>query len=420
MSNRIALLTLALSSPTLLAADWDRFRGPGGLGTTTGANIPVSIGPKEILWKTPIPGRGASSPIISKGKVFIESSSPDNMHRLLMCIDAASGKVDWSKEVKGGPASHKTHEKSTLASSTPAADGEHIYAVFWDGTNISITGWDYAGKQLWSTDLGKFTSQHGPGLSPMVVGDRVILNVDQDGLAEVQAFDPATGNLVWKKSRRAYRASYATPIVLERDGKKEVLVSSTAGVTAYDPKDGAVNWNWTWTWKSDKGGPGGALRNVGGPIYYQGLIYLTSGDGAGDRRMVAIKAGTSGEVTDPIVWEKTKGTAYVPMVIPHGEYVYWIGDKENVAVCANAKTGKVEYTERLPGAKSVTASPVLIDDKIYSVNEDGRVCVFAASPKFKLLGDSELKEEVYASPAVADGKLYIRGANNLFCIGAKK
>jgi outer membrane protein assembly factor BamB len=426
---RLAFLAAALAAPGLSAADWDRFRGPDGLGTAPDTDLPVNIGPNEILWKTPIPGRGNSSPIVSRGKVFLQTSTDDNRRRALVCVDAATGKVEWSKDVKGGPPSHRIHDKNSMASSTPAADGERVYAVFWDGKNISLTGWDYAGNQLWAKELGTFKSQHGPGLSPMVVDNRVILNVDQDDLAEVQAFDPKSGELVWKKSRTAYRACYTTPFVLHRDGKSEVIVSSTAGVTAYDPKDGAVNWNWTWVWKpaadapkgKGKGGPGGPLRQVGGPIFHDGLIFCISGDGGGDRHMVAIKPGTTGDVTDSaLLWEKKKGTAYVPMVLASGPYLFWIADKENKAICAEAKTGKVMWEERLPGSKSVSASPVLVNGKVYSVNEDGRIAVFAAEPKFHLLAEAALKEDVFASPAVADGRLYVRGANHLFCIGTKK
>jgi outer membrane protein assembly factor BamB len=417
---RLVLLVVTLAAPALFAADWDRFRGPEGLGTAPDTGLPDSIGPKEIVWKTPIPGRGNSSPIVSKGKIFLQTSADDNSTRSLICVDAATGKVAWSKQVKGGPPNQTIHNKNSMASSTPAADGERVYAVFWDGQRISLTAWDYSGTELWLKDLGPFKSQHGPGLSPMVVAGRVILNVDQDDLAEVQAFEPKTGDLIWKKSRPAYRASYTTPFVLPRDGKTEVVVSSTAGVTAYDPADGSVIWNWTWVWKSSgkKAGPGGPLRQVGGPIYHDGLIFAISGDGGGDRHMVAIKPGTTGDVTDSaLVWEKTRGTAYVPMVVASGPYLFWIADKENKAFCAEAKTGKIMWEERLPGSKPVTASPVLVDGKVYSISEDGRVYVFEAKPKFKLLAESELKEDVFASPAVADGRLYVRGAKHLFCIG---
>ena len=169
------------------------------------------------------------------------------------------------------------------------------------------------------------------------------------------------------------------------------------------------------------GGPGGPLRHVAGPILHDGLIFAVSGDGGGDRHMVAIKADNSGDVTDSaLVWEKKRGTSYVPMVLARGEHLFWVTDKENLAVCVDAKTGKEVWSERLGGRAAVTASPVMIDGKIYSVSEDGTVYVFAAAKEFDLLAKNELKEEVYASPAIADGRLYIRGTSHLFCIGAKK
>jgi outer membrane protein assembly factor BamB len=424
--RRLAVLAFALAAPALMAADWPRFRGPEGLGTAPDKDIPIDFAPSNILWKTPIPGRGNSSPIVSKGKVFLQTASEDASKRALICVNARTGEIDWSREVPGAFA--KTHNKNSLASSTPAADRDRVYIVFWDGKRIRLTAWDYAGQSVWSKDLGTYASQHGPGLSPIVVGEHVILNIDQDGAAEVVAFDRKTGEEVWKRSRQAFRACYTTPFVLEREGKQEVIVSSTAGVTAYDPKDGTVIWNWTWVWKLDPTAPkvkgkkskGEPLRQVGGPIYHDGMIFAISGDGSGDRHMVAIKAGTTGDVTETArIWQKTERTPYVPMVLAKGDYVFRIADQENKAICAEAKTGKVIWEERLAGSKEVTASPVMIDGKIYSINEMGRVSVFAAGPKFQLLADNDLKEQVYASPAVADGRLYIRGVNHLFCIGKK-
>src|SRR5262245_14791532 len=171
--RRIALLSFLLAVPTLIAADWDRFRGPAGLGTAGDKTIPVSFGPKDALWKTPIPGRGNSSPIVSKGKIFLQTASDDGSKRSLICVDATTGSVEWSKDVKGSMG--KIHNKNSMASSTPAADGERVYTVFWDGRRISLSAWDFTGKQLWNRDLGSYASQHGAGLSPMVVGDKVIL-----------------------------------------------------------------------------------------------------------------------------------------------------------------------------------------------------------------------------------------------------
>jgi outer membrane protein assembly factor BamB len=437
-TRRLALLALALAAPALVAADWPRFRGPNGLGTAPDKDIPVDFGPSDVRWKTPIPGTGHSSPIVSKGKAFLQTASADKRQRALVCIDAGTGRIAWTREVPASPkidwsarslkkTSANTHDLNSHASSTPAADGERVYAVFWDGVGISLTAWTFAGDRLWTRDLGRFVSQHGPGLSPIVVGDRVILNIDHDELAEVAAFDARTGETVWKKSRQAYRACYTTPFVLDRDGRQEVIVSSTAGITAYDPKDGAVIWNWTWVWKpgpaapkGKKGGSGGPLRQVGGPIYHDGLVFAISGDGGGDRHMVAVQAGPAGDITDSgLVWERKRETAYVPMVLASGPYLFWVTDKENRAFCVEAKTGKVVWDERLAGSDQVTASPILVDGRVYSVNTAGRVTVFEAGPKFIRLADNDLKEQVYASPAVADGRLYIRGVNHLFCIGKR-
>src|SRR5687767_12715608 len=146
-TRRLALVALALAAPTLAAADWPRFRGPGGLGTAPDKDVPVDFAPSDVRWKTPIPGRGNSSPIVSKGKVFLQSASEDGSKRALVCVDARTGQIDWSREVPGAFA--KTHNKNSLASSTPTADGERVYVVFWDGRRVHLTAWDYAGQSLW-------------------------------------------------------------------------------------------------------------------------------------------------------------------------------------------------------------------------------------------------------------------------------
>jgi outer membrane protein assembly factor BamB len=401
------------------AADWPRFRGPNGTGIAADKDVPVEFGnDKNILWKVEIVGRGHSSPIVSKGRIFLQSSSDDQIGRYLICLDAATGKTIWSKAFPGGVA--RTHTKNTPASNTPAADGQRVYAVVWDGSNQRLTAWDYDGKLLWNRDLGPLRSEHGSGISPIVVGDRVIINNDQGdqkvhGPSAAQAFDAKTGEPVWSKDRDPERACYSTPFLLEPvDGTPEVIVVSTGGVTAYDPKDGTQIWNYVWNF--DPKGKG-RLRTVGSPIEHQGLIFANSGDGAGDRHMVALKPNGKG-APPTLVWEKKKGTAYVPAPLAKDGYVFWVGDKENVAVCAEAKTGKEIWSERL-GSGSVTASPVMIDGKIYTITEEGKVIVYAAAPTFDLLATNELHEGVYASPAVADGRLYIRGVKHLFCIAKK-
>ena len=409
----VVVLAVVAASAPLQAADWPRFRGPNGTGIADDKTIPAKWTAKNMLWTTEVPGKGHSSPIISKGKVFLQSASNDSKERYLVCVDAASGTIDWSKNVPGNPA--KTHPKNSLSSCTPAADGERVYAIFWDGSDLLLTAYDFEGNQKWKQDLGSFASQHGAGMSPMLVGDKVIVNKDQDGAAELLAFDAKSGNPVWKKKRDPERACYSTPFLLEKtDAGPELLVVSTGGVTAYDPKDGSEIWNLVWKFDNMR------LRTVASPIEHQGMIFAVAGDGSGERNMIAVKAGGNGDVTSKnLVWQKKKYTPYVPTPLAKDGMLFWVTDKENVAFCVDAKSGNEIWKERLGGGGDVSASPVMIDGKIFVINENGTVFVFAAAKTFDLLGKNELKERVFASPAVANGRLYVRGAKHLFCIGTK-
>ena len=413
----ICVYGLALGLSSTMAADWPRFRGPNGTGIADAKNFPEKWTDKNILWKIELPGKGHSSPIVSKGKIFLESSSDDAKERYLICIDARTGAIDWSKPVPGGPA--KTHQKNSPASCTPAADGERIYAIFWDGHDLLLTAHDYDGNPKWKQELGPFRSDHGPGMSPIVVGDKIIVNIDQGdgkspGKADLMAFDAKTGKPVWSKKRVPERACYSTPFLLEKtDAGPELIVASTGGVTAYDPKNGDVVWHYAW--KFDKG----RLRTVASPIFHQGMIFAVSGDGGGDRNMVALKAEGKGDVSATnLVWQKKKGTPYVPTPLAKNGLVFWVNDKENVAVCVEAATGNELWNERLGGG-NVSASPVMIGDKIIIINEQGAVFIFKAARVFEELARNSLGEQVYASPAIADDRLYIRGFKHLFCIGAK-
>ncbi len=403
---------LMFGAPMSSAADWPRFRGPNGTGIAEDKNIPVKWTANDYLFKTELPGKGHSSPIVSKGKVFLQSASADGKERYLVCLDAVSGKILWSKDVPGHQG--KIHIKSSLANNTPAADGERVYAIFWDGDDLALTAFDYSGELKWRESLGSFTSQHGPGMSPMVVGGTVVVNKDQDGAAELLTFDAKTGKPGWSKKRDHERACYSVPFLLENtDAGPELIVCSTGGVTSYNPKDGSENWNYVWKFEKMR------LRTVGSPIFHQDMIFAISGDGAGDRNMVALKAHGKGDVSATnLVWSKTKGTAYVPCPLAKDGLIFWIDDRIGAAVCADAKTGTEYWNERL-GNGTVSASPVMIDGKIYIPSESGTVFVFAAAKEFDLLANNNLKEQVYATPAVADGRLYIRGFKNLYCIGKK-
>lgn len=406
LSSLLMLLAVSLSP----GADWSRFRGPNGSGTTDG-DLP-KLDPKAPLWKVEIPGYGVSSPIIVDGKIYLQTASKDGKTRTLLCLNAADGKTAWTKDVIGTPA--HTHKKNSLASSTPACDGKQVYCVWWDGSGVSLHAYDLSGKDLWQTSLGGYDSQHGPGFSPVVHGGLVYVNVDDDKRAELVAIDVATGQKKWIAERKHVRASYSSPYIIKRgDRPAELIQGTTTAITSYNPETGKVNWEFTVPWPAGKM----PLRVVAHPIYVGGLFVMSAGDGSGSRYMVAIDPEKQ---TPAKVWDMSRdGPPYVPCLLSKGDLLFWIGDKAGgFAVCAEAKTGKVLYNERLT-KKEPSASPVMVGNKILMIAENGEMVVFEAADKFNELARVELGEGVFASPAVADGKIYVRGSNHLFCFGKK-
>ena len=394
------------------AGDWPRFRGPNGEGVATDKDVPVKWSDENILWKTRIPGVGHSSPIIHGDRLFVQSASEDGKGRWLLCLDADKGNLLWKSPASGQSA--KKHPLNSLASSTPATDGQRVYAVFWDGKNIHLDAFDFKdGKPIWQKNLGAFKSQHGVGHSPMVLDGKVILANDQDGAAQLLALDASSGNPIWKAERKPYRTCYSTPFVhVKADGDKELIVASTAGITSYNPADGKANWWYTWKFA------GKPLRTVSSPIRADDVVIATGGDGDGSRHTIAVKLGGKGDVTaDSLVWENRKKYPfpYVPCLLAHGDYLFSVHDK-GIASCHAARTGAEEWNERLDPA-GFTASPILVNGKVYAVANNGSVYVFEAGPKFKPLATNKVGEPVSSTPAVANNRLFIRGEEHLFCIG---
>lgn len=416
MKRVLAVLAVAVGAAALSAADWARFRGPNGTGVVT-EPTPVKFDLKtDLAWKAEIPGVGYGSPIVVKGKVFVQSAADTGTKRHLTCVDAATGKVEWTADVDA-PRQARMHKKNSAASGTPCSDGERVYAAFWLGEGLAVHAFDFAGKPVWDAPVGKYASEHGAGHSPMVYDGKVYFNFDQDGAAELVALDAKTGKEAWRKSRKAHRACYATPFVLEEKGKPaQLIVGSTTAVTGYDPKSGEVVWNFDVEWPAGK-----ILRSVGQQVIAGGNVVTYCGEGGADRYMVAVKLGGKGDITATgKAWDiRKEKTPYVPSLIAHEGHFYWITDAGLVG-CADAKTGKVLWSGEKVFEKAVSASPILIGDTILAVDEAGTVMSFKASPKG--LGDvekSQLGQPVLASPAAANGKLFLRGGKFLFCIGGK-
>src|SRR5262245_36410855 len=415
-TRRLAVLA-AVSLLSLVAAatagDWPRFRGPNGTGVAADATIPTEFKEGDgILWKIPLPGKGNSSPVISRGKLFLHTASTDGHDRQLLCLDAVTGTNLWSRSAPGTAV--KTHANNSLASSTPAADGERVYVLFWDGKGVMLAAFDFQGSPQWQQDLGPYSSQHGYGTSPVEYDGLVYVNYDQDKSAVLLAFDAKTGKPAWRTERKGFRASYSAPLVRETPaGVKELVVGTTTGTTGYDPKTGAELWNWVpdFSWR-DKG----PLRTVASPVAWKDMVVIQYGDGDGSRAITAIRAPGNGSKPE-LVWEtrKQRATAYVPCMLVVGDLLYTVTD-DGYADCYDIATGKAVWARKHLKNAQVYASPVLIDGKVFAPIDD-EVFVFPATPTYKLLTSNKLGEGIIASPAVADGRLYIRGAKHLFCIG---
>lgn len=399
---RNCLIILAAAA---LAADWPRFRGPNGSGI--GENAPLSWTERDNrLWTIDLPGTGNGSPIVCGGRLFLQAAAADGSERMLLCYDAASGKELWTYKQAGQPA--KAHRKNSLASSTPAADDKRVAACFWDGNAITLAACDLKGRELWTVNLGQFQSDHGAGLSPVLHGNRVFVNFDHELGSELIAFDADSGSRLWSAPRKSFRACYSTPIVRTRpDAAEEIICLSTAGVTAYNPGSGDVLWDSPFNWS------GQALRSVASPILANGIIVALTGDGGGARYCVGIEPGDKPKT----LWQNksNKLSPYVPSPIAIDQHVYWITD-QGVLQCIDPRTGKSLWTEQIFNS-AVSASPVAVGDALLMIDDQGRAITGRVnSTGFEKLASGSAGGPVIATPAIADGRLYVRAGGKLLCI----
>lgn len=424
---------LSLAIALLLAAsahgqNWERFRGPNGEGTVTGQNLPVKFSTSEnVRWKTPIAGVGHSSPIVWGDRIFLQTAGADASDRSLLCLDAKSGKILWERSIPGILPRQKLRYDTSLASASATTDGEAVYIPFWNGQDIIMAAYNFEGDKLWYRNLGEFVSQHGAAASPILYKNLLIFAFDRDAHrdttkrtgpvpnpATLYALDKRTGKTVWQEPREGIRACYSIPFLLEKPGATpELIVTSTTAITSYNPDSGKSNWYWHWTFAKDP------LRTIASTSHANGMLLAMSGDGSGERLMVAVALKGQGKDTKAEqAWANPKEFPYVTNPLIKGEHVYFVNDLGRVG-CFEVKTGKKRWFETMADAKFY-ASPVLIDGKIYAASEQGDVFVFPADPKaYRELARNRLGEVIRATPAVANGSMYIRTASHLYCIGNK-
>jgi len=430
----LVTLIFTSSAGAFTGPGWPQWRGPSGQGISEEKGLPSEWSTsKNIKWKTPIPGRGHSSPIVWNNRIFLttaiegelvpgakavkhmdgdkeylhpDSVGADHKHQFrVVCLDRGNGKILWEQTAFEGTPYDNRHRKSSFASSTPATDGTFVYAFF--GTE-GLYAYDLSGKLIWKADLGKLgTVGMGTGTSPILYENLVILQCDEENGAAsfIVGVNKKTGKEVWRTQRKI-QVSWSTPLLVRTAKRAELITTGNEAVISYDPATGSELWR-------HKGVDSNAIPS---PVASGDLVFITAGFPA--KIAMAITLGGTGDLADSVVWKYNKGTAYVPSPILYGDYLYLTSDR-GVLTCLDAKTGDVKYEGgRVPIPATFTASPVAFDGKILMTSEDGDTFVVKAGTKHEILGTNSVGEPVYASPAVAEGNIFIRGERNLYCIGS--
>ncbi len=384
------------------ASDWPAWRGKLGDGTIHDKKAPVAWKlPDNLVWKTPIPGKGHASPIIVGNRIYQITAIEEKAERLLLCIDRATGKELWRKVVLKSPL-ERVHRLNSRASSTPTSDGERIYLSFLDKKKMFVAAYDLDGKKLWEVRPGVFSSIHGYCSSPVLWKDKVIVNGDHDGPGYLVALDKKTGKTLWKKDRPNNTRSYCTPLIRTIGGRNQMILAGSKCVASYDPDTGKQHWI------SD----GPTEQYVASLVYNGDLLFMTCG--FPKRFMQGIRPDGSGNVTKThVAWEITKGCSYVPSPVAIGPYFIVVADN-GVASCLVAKTGERLWMERLKGGHS--ASLLTGNGLVYFLSDHGVMTVVKPGPEFKVVAENVVGEDTFATPAFSDGRLYLRGVKHLFCI----
>jgi outer membrane protein assembly factor BamB len=397
----VAALLLVSGAP---AADWPAWRGPNGDGVVKDPGVPVKWNTTEnVVWKAAVPGIGHSSPIVSKGCVFLTSFVPETKERVLLCYEGKSGQLSWRKRVLTAEP-EKLHVNNTPASATPAADGSHVWVTFQDGEKILVACYDFAGKRHWSKSFAGFDSPHGFCGTPALFEDLVIINGDSDGDAFIAGLDKKTGSTRWKTERPNRTRSFSTPLLIEVGGKPQMVLAGSKSVVGFEPSTGRQLW--VVDSPTDK--------FVATVAFASGVVFATGT--SPNHTLVGIDPGGSGNVTQSrVLWSDSKGAAYVPSPVGCGKYFFHVSDT-GIASLIEAKTGRKLWSERL-GSRLHRASPLLINDLIYCLADDGTMFVLGSGDKFEVVAKNTIGEECHATPAVSDGKMFIRTTEQLWCIG---
>ena len=387
------------------AADWPQWRGPNGDGISAEKNVPTKWSASEnVVWKTPLPGIGHSSPVVWRDSVFLTTALSNSQERLLLRLDAPTGKILWQHTVVRAPVEYM-HRENSPASSTPVTDGQHVFTSFQNGKRVDLQCYDFAGQRLlWSVQPLEFNGEHGYSYTPLLYGDLLILDCRQEGEAALLALEKSTGKIRWRVEPSKPRISHITPLLVSDGRRQQLIVSGSDETRSVNPDTGETRWSCR--------GPSDV--SVAGLSYGDGLVFVTAG--YPERTRMGVRVDGSGDVTAThIAWKSRRQVAYVPSPVYHDGHFYSVLD-EGMVCCFNAKTGESVWDQRLDGR--FRSSLVMAGVNIYATNDKGVSTVFRATPRgFESVSVNDLQEFCYATPAIADGRIYLRTGKNLFCIG---
>jgi outer membrane protein assembly factor BamB len=429
----ISQLALAQGQPDY-NANWPQWRGPLATGEATAVNPPVEWSEtKNVKWKVEIPGRGHSTPIIWGEKVFILTAVETNekgekpaetsnegrrmpgrttenmLDFKVMALNRADGSLLWEKSVAKEAPVDGTHETGTWASNSPVTDGEHLYAYFG---SRGLYCMDFNGNVLWQRDFGQMSKKmsFGEGSSPALYKDRIVVLWDHEGDSFLYILDKKTGKDIMKIARDE-ATSWSSPLIVELDGKAQVITSATTNIRCYDLESGEIIWK----------GTGMTANVIPHPIENDGVLYLMSGF-RGNALMAIDLAKARGDIdgTNAILWEYNQNTSYTPSALLAAGKLYFLRSNNGNLTCLDASTGQEHYSlERLDGTGTIFASPVGAKDKLYITSQSGISYVVRQGPTFEILAKNELEDGNFSSPAIVENELFIRGFKYLYCIAEK-
>lgn len=407
----LLLTSLLFWSPADCWSQWPQFRGPDGQGHSNDERVPLKWSETEsIAWKSNVPGTGWSSPVIASGQIWLTSAHDAGKSLHAVCLDQKSGKLLFDVEVLTTDDVGPKHVQNGYASPTPVLDGTRAYVHFGPRGTVCL---DRQGQILWKNTELPFTLPQGAASSPILHKNKLILVCDGTDAQFVTALDKMTGKILWKtprqhlervKDRGFFKMAYATPLIVEVGGVSQLISSGSEHVAAYDLETGKEIW-----WHQYLG-----FSLVGRPSHGNGLFYVVGSVAQDHHCIYAIKPGARGEVKEEdLAWKNPDGIGHVPSPLLVGKEIYVVDD-EGTAQCLDAITGKPLWKKRLGGR--FRCSPLQIGNHVYFLNQDGKATIIETGREFKIKATNQLEGMFLASPAVADGALFLRSATHLYRI----